>query len=191
MQKSQIFLSILILTTIFAIFMITSSNSNNSKVLVIRYETVKSKTTDYADLQRLFSFYDSIVKSEKKVFSQQGEDGVLQRLTEVINVKRNGFYVEFGTQTGVEINTRLLREQFNWTGLLMDGSNQNPAINLFKETILFSNILDLFEKHEIQDNIDIFSEDTDYADYWIVKRILTKYHPKIVVHEVNQQLNYV
>jgi len=36
--------------------------------------------------------------------------------------------------------------------------------------------------------MDIFSEDTDYADYWIVEKVLTKYKPKIVIHEVNQQL---
>jgi hypothetical protein len=31
------------------------------------------------------------------------------------------------------------------------------------------------------------SEDTDYADYWIVEKILTKYRPKVLIHEVNQQ----
>ena len=54
--------------------------------------------------------------------------------------------------------------------------------------ITHSNILDLFAKYNITDDtLDILSEDTDYADFWIVEKILTKYKPKIVVHEVNQQ----
>ncbi len=85
------------------------------------------------------------------------------------------------------MHTRYLRENFNWTGLYMDGSNENVTINLHKETITHSNILDLFVKYNVGDNIDLLSEDTDYADYWIEK-ILTKYHPKVVVHEINQQL---
>ena len=45
----------------------------------------------------------------------------------------------------------------------------------------------MFEKYKVDLNLDLFSEDTDYADYWIVEKVLTKYHPKIVIHEVNQQ----
>ena len=70
----------------------------------------------------------------------------------------------------------------------MDGNNENLAINLHKETILHTTILDLFAKYNVTDNIEIFSEDTDYADYWIVEKVMTKYRPKIVVHEVNQKL---
>ena len=57
----------------------------------------------------------------------------------------------------------------------MDGSNENPMINLHKESILHSNILSLFEKYRVPDDIDILSEDTDYADYHIVEEILKTY----------------
>ncbi len=70
----------------------------------------------------------------------------------------------------------------------MDGSNSNPSINLHKELISHKTILDLFEKYKVPKELDIFSEDTDYGDYWIVEKVLTKYKPKIVIHEVNQQL---
>ncbi len=69
----------------------------------------------------------------------------------------------------------------------MDGSNSNPKINLNRELISHETILDLFEKYKVPIDLDIFSEDTDYADYWIVEKVLTKYKPKIVIHEVNQQ----
>ena len=71
----------------------------------------------------------------------------------------------------------------------MDGSNENLAINLHKEIILHENVADLFEKYKVsKSDLDIFSEDTDYADYWIVEKVmLNGYRPKIVVHEINQQ----
>ena len=69
----------------------------------------------------------------------------------------------------------------------MDGSNQNSSINLQKEFIRHDNVLDLFAKYNVPIDLDLFSEDTDYADYWIVESVLEKYKPKIVVHEINQQ----
>ena len=70
---------------------------------------------------------------------------------------------------------------------MMDGSHQDLSINFHQEIILHSTILDLFEKYKVPIELDIFSEDTDYADYWIVEKVMTKYKPKIVIHEVNQQ----
>jgi len=69
----------------------------------------------------------------------------------------------------------------------MDGGNNNPSINLHKESIFYSNVVDLFKKYGVDKNVDIFSEDTDYADYWIVEQVIKSYRPKIVIHEVNQQ----
>lgn len=69
----------------------------------------------------------------------------------------------------------------------MDGSNENPKIGLHRENIFHKTILDLFKKYDVPIELDIFSEDTDYGDYWIVQKVLTVYKPKIVVHEVNQQ----
>jgi hypothetical protein len=125
-----------------------------------------------------------------KKYSQQGEDGIIDFLIEFLKLGEigyKGFYVEFGTETGSEINTKYLKEKRNWKGVLMDGSNENIDINLHKEVILHSNILMLFKKYNVPEELDLFSEDTDYADYWIIEQVLTKYKPKIVVHEVNQQ----
>lgn len=147
---------------------------------------LKESTLD-EDKNKIKLFYNEIFKNEYKVFSQSKEDGVIMKLLEFINKTRNGFYVEFGTQQGLECNTRNLRENYAWKGLLMDGLYENLSINLHKEPILHSNILELFEKYKIEKDFDLLSEDTDYADYWIVEKILTKYRPKILVHEVNQQ----
>ena len=71
---------------------------------------------------------------EEKIYSQNGEDGILIRLLLLIGNKYNS-YVEFGAEHGIECNTRILREYFGFQGLLMDGDNENEAINLRKEFI--------------------------------------------------------
>jgi hypothetical protein len=56
---------------------------------------------------------------ENKVFSQNGEDGITVKLIELIynGSNENKFYVEFGVENGIECNTRILREYYNWKGL--------------------------------------------------------------------------
>lgn len=131
-------------------------------------------------------FYKALKSSERKVYSQNKEDGVIESLIKIFNLTER-FYVEIGTQNGRECNTRFIREELGWKGFMFDGSNQNRRINLYKELIHANNVLRVFEKYRIQENIDILSEDTDYADYWILEKILGKYRPKIIIHEVNQQ----
>ncbi len=155
-----------------------------------QYKTAFNRNVSHEEKTRVMQFYESIKTKEFKKYTQGNEDGVIDFLIEWCNLGQKnytGFFVEFGTETGVETNTRYLREKRNWTGLLMDGSNENLAINLHKETILYSNIVGLFQKYKVPQEFDLFSEDTDYADYWIMEQVMLKYSPKIVVQEVNQQ----
>jgi len=48
---------------------------------------------------------------DHKVYSQVGEDGILEAVLKCIGVGDAPFYVEFGTESGAECVTRLLREQ--------------------------------------------------------------------------------
>ena len=56
---------------------------------------------------------------EKRVYSQNGEDGVTMKLVELIydNDTTDKYYVEFGVENGRECNTRILREYYQWKGL--------------------------------------------------------------------------
>jgi hypothetical protein len=126
-------------------------------------------------------------ENEKQIFSQFGEDGIteyiLDHLPAPATVKT---YVEFGVETGVECNTRFLREQHNWKGLMLDGGTDRPEIGLHKEMIHPDTIVSVFEKYGVQKNLGIFSEDTDYADYYIWRNILEAgYRPRILIGEHN------
>lgn len=61
----------------------------------------------------------------------QGEDGILSYIFYCIGVF-NKTYVEIGTEDGQQCNTRLLREQYKWTGLLLDAGYEDVNINLQK-----------------------------------------------------------
>lgn len=46
-----------------------------------------------------------------------------QKLTEIFNYKKNGFYIELGANTGLnQSNTALLEWKYSWTGILIEPS---------------------------------------------------------------------
>lgn len=124
-------------------------------------------------------------RDESSMFSQNGEDGVIATLFDQIGVS-DKFYVEFGTENGVQTNTHRLRTQMGWTGLLMDGGYDIPSINLHREMIFDSNIVDLFQKYHVPMEFDLLSTDTDFKDFWISKAILDEgYRPRVIISEIN------
>ena len=117
---------------------------------------------DGEELRKTIEWVDALKWKEKKIFSQNGEDGILEAIFDRIGEGQK-YYVEFGMENGNEVNTRFLREQKNWTGLLMDGGHSNPAINLHKEFITASGICGLFEKYKVpRPSIDLLSIDVDF-----------------------------
>lgn len=125
-----------------------------------------------------------LINYEKKIYSQNGEDGITLEIIKRLNIN-NGYYVEFGTQNGSECNTRILREKYNWTGLLMDGSNENNNINLKKEFITRENILHLFKKYNVPKSFNLLSIDIDFNDFYILDKIVENYSIDIIILEYN------
>ena len=64
--------------------------------------------------------YDNIHDVEFQVFSQFGDDGIIQYLIHNVKVE-NQVFIEFGVGNYVESNTRLLLINNNWKGLVIDG----------------------------------------------------------------------
>ncbi len=62
--------------------------------------------------------------AEFSVFSQWGEDGIIQYLIRHVPIG-NKVFVEFGVQDYVESNTRFLVSNNRWSGLVIDGSSEN------------------------------------------------------------------
>ena len=124
---------------------------------------------------------------EKKVYSQNGEDGIIEKIFDIIGTT-NSTYVEFGVEDGKERNTRYLQEK-GWSGLLMDGGYENKNIGLQKEYITAENIIMLFTKYKVPIIFDLLSVDIDYNDWYVLKEILQLYKPRVICVEYNASLH--
>ena len=143
----------------------------SSLFLMINLSSEEKPTTD-------LSLYDL------KIFSQNGEDGIIVRLFDLIGTT-NKYFVEFGVENGWECNTRFIREYLGWNGLMMDGTFSNPLLHLQKEFITAENINDLFEKHHVPEEFDLLSIDLDFNDFYIWLSLSEKYKPRVVIAEYN------
>ncbi len=137
----------------------------------------------------------SIQEAEFKVFSQWGDDGIIQFLINNINISNN-YFVEFGVENYTEANTRFLLVNNNWSGLVMDGSLSN--IEYIKQDPIYwkheliakhafitaENINEILSSENIADHIGILHIDIDGNDYWIWKNI-NKIKADIVIVEYN------
>ncbi|GAB2520392.1 hypothetical protein [Spirosoma aerophilum] len=161
----------------------------------IRQYNVENRLLVGALLARQISEETSINEAEFKVFSQFGDDGIIQCIinnTKVSNTK----FVEFGVETYDEANTKFLLMYKNWQGLVIDGSEAN--VNIIKKDPFFwqydltavssfitaENINDLLLKNGFSGKIGLLSIDIDGNDYWVWKAI-TVTEPDIVVVEYN------
>lgn len=71
---------------------------------------------------------------EFKVFSQWGEDGIIDYLISNLEIKSKTF-IEFGVENYSEANTKFLLLNKNWSGFVIDSSNEN--IQNIKEKELY------------------------------------------------------
>lgn len=134
---------------------------------------------------------------EFQVFSQWGEDGIIQFLISHIEVP-NKVFIEFGVEDYEESNTRFLLINNNWQGLVLDG-DRNHINHIQKSTLYWrynlsakcafitrDNIYSLIQEAGIGGDIGILSIDLDGNDYWIWEAIpSTLISPRIVIIEYN------
>ncbi len=139
--------------------------------------------------------YNDITDIEFKVFSQWGEDGIIQYLIHKLPIK-NRCFVEFGVENYKESNTRFLLMNNNWSGLVMDGSVDN--IDFIKKDSIYwkhdivakqcfitkDNINNLIEQNAPCNKIDLLSIDIDGNDYWVWEAI-SVINPMIIICEYN------
>lgn len=121
---------------------------------------------------------------ERQVFSQAGQDGVLEHIFDIIKTT-NQFFVEFGAGDGVRLsNTANLRINWGWQGLLMDANPFIPTPQVVKrEFITAENVNDILRKYLVPYEFDYLSIDIDGNDYWVWKAIACK--PRVVSIEFN------
>lgn len=137
----------------------------------------------------------NLQENEFKVYSQWGEDGIIQKLLRHIKIE-NKIFIEFGVENYTESNTRFLLVNNNWSGLVIDGSQEN--IDYIKKDAIYwqhnlkaeccfitrENINSIFFNNGIKGEIGVLSIDIDGNDYWVWKAI-NSVNPAIVIVEYN------
>ncbi|MDP2673068.1 MAG: hypothetical protein Q8O84_04615 [Nanoarchaeota archaeon] len=137
----------------------------------------------------------SLGEIEFRVFSQFGDDGIIQYLINKIKIQEKVF-VEFGVGNYKESNTRFLLMNNNWSGFVADSSSKNIE-ELKKENIFWrhdlkaipffvtrDNVNSMIKSQGISGEIGLLHIDLDGVDYWIWKE-LTIVNPTIVILEYN------
>jgi hypothetical protein len=149
------------------------------------------------DRIRQHGILDNIQDAEFKVYSQFGDDGIIQYLIHTIDIPDTcRAFVEFGVENYLESNTRFLLFNDNWSGLVMDGSREN--IQFVKQDVISwrheltaacafidrDNINRLITESGYGGEIGILSVDVDGNDYWIWDAI-SAVNPIVVIAEYN------
>jgi hypothetical protein len=140
----------------------------------------------------------SLNEVEFQVFSQWGDDGIIQYLIQKVDIP-NKTFIEFGVENYTESNTRFLVINNNWSGLVMDGSENNISyikddpvswaheLHSWPVFITKENINELITKFlslGYAKDVGLLSIDIDGNDYWIWEAINT-IEPVIVIVEYN------
>lgn len=140
---------------------------------------------------------EPLSRAEFKVFSQFGEDGILQYLIRQLNLQgEEQVFIEFGVADYEESNTRFLLMNDNWRGLILDGSRTNIAhvkrqpwywrydLTAVCAFVTAENIDKLIADAGFAGKLGILSVDLDGNDYWVWQAIECV-RPAIVVIEYN------
>lgn len=164
------------------------SNHNDSNIFAIGSSHFSLASKNYDKVKNLNEV-------EYKVFSQNGEDGIIDYLLYCLNIQ-NPKFLEIGVGDYKESNTRYLFMKTPNKGMIIDNVKDlkkkvSKHIKLWKgdltiieKTITSSNICEILKFKNFDKNLDLFSLDIDGIDYWVMKKLPDDLS-KIVITEYN------
>ncbi len=138
---------------------------------------------------------DEIERAEFRVFSQFGEDGIIQFLVQRVPIG-NQVFVEFGVEDYAESNTRFLLVHDAWRGLIIDAGTAHrrfledsrlawrTTVDAATAFIDRENVNAVIRAGGVSGEIGLLSIDIDGNDYWVLEAI-DSVSPQILVAEYN------
>lgn len=161
------------------------SKEHQLALAIGRMEARTVRSTVYADIQ----------DAEFRVFSQWGEDGIIQYLVSRVPIE-HPIFVEFGVEDYRESNTRFLLENNYWEGLIIDSGYHHlefldqselrwrHTIDARRAFLTRDNINHVIKDAGVEGDIGLLSVDVDGNDYWILEAV-DVVSPRILVVEYN------
>ncbi len=162
----------------------------------------ESPPNPYPQLSELASRYRDgtgvergLTQYEYRVFSQNGEDGVICELLRRLQVE-TAFFVEFGIGDGLQCNCLFLAEVLGWHGLWLEASEaarsaaerwrDRKGIAVAQRFVTPDNVNKLFQEHVVPDEPALVSIDIDGNDYYVWEALESR--PLLLVIEYNSSL---
>lgn len=165
------------------------------KGLLAQFETIQlTQGRILAELNRNRSA-PSLNDCEFKIFSQWGEDGIIQQLLSSVAIA-NPTFIEFGVENFAESNCRFLMMNNNWSGFVVDGSQRwinslNANMPRWKYDLRAAcammtreNINQILQQSGFDADLGLMSIDVDGIDYWLWEA-MDAFRPRIVIVEYN------
>jgi hypothetical protein len=148
------------------------------------------------------------LKFSKNIYSQCGEDGIIEELFRILNIN-DGVVVEFGANNGVylsntfnlwkdkKFNVVLIeRESIHFSSLeKLQSEMDNVECHLCEISTditnvnSIDNILDRSKFDITDENLALMSIDVDTSDYFIFESLI-RHKPKIIIIETNTNFDY-
>lgn len=139
----------------------------------------------------------NIRQAEFKIYSQFGDDGIIQYLIQQVKIKpEEENFIEIGVENYKEANTRFLLINNNWRGLLIEGSLEyvntikndqiywRHDLKVISQFVTKENINKTIQNNISTTNLGLLSIDIDGNDYWVWEE-LKVIKPVIVIIEYN------
>jgi hypothetical protein len=116
-------------------------------------------------------------------FCQNGESDILKYIFNNIGLT-NKFLVDIGAWDGTHLSNTKAFMDTGWNGLLVDAKDF-PGV--FHSFVTVENITEILTSNNVPKEFDLLSLDIDGNDYWILKKILQDYRPRVIVSEYNSE----
>ena len=113
---------------------------------------------------------------------------------EIINP--TNYIIDIGASTGIHsdpVYPFLIDKKYS--GLCIEGNKakteilrSNTSFDIYDDFIYPHNVLDVFQRYNVPRTFDILKIDIDGYDLEVIRVILSKYNPKIIIAEINEKI---
>jgi len=135
----------------------------------------------------------NLSQHERRITSQNGEDGVIQKIFENIPIKNKQF-IEIGADPHQANCLNLWRNE--WKGVFFDGRDHSshPMINpsFYQKFLTRENINSVMDEclPSMSKDLDVLSIDTDGIEFYLWNNLDESWTPSLVIVEMNPQLGF-
>lgn len=171
-----------------------------SKLMKVIGDPRSRAGTFYDSLHQLATRYgpaSTLTAHEFRVFSQNGEDGVVAEIVSRIGPSFPETFGEVGGGNGLAGNTLFLADVLGWQGLFIEASDgdfaklrskysQNPRVATIKSFVTPVNVDQLLAEGGLSQEIGVLSIDIDGNDFYVWQALSAR--PVLVIVEYNGAL---